>query len=130
MRLTQWRVLRAVRWPRCGLIILLALGAIVVGAPASASRSTQSARAGMVAAGHPVAAQAGTDMLARGGNAIDAAVATSAALGVVEPFGSGLGGGGFLLAYRADTDQVVALDCRETAPATASPDMFLNPDGD
>ena len=77
-----------------------------------------------------VAAQAGTEILARGGNAIDAAVATSATLSVVEPFASGIGGGGFFLAYRAETGQVVALDCRETAPATASPDMFLDADGD
>jgi gamma-glutamyltranspeptidase / glutathione hydrolase len=79
------------------------------------------------AAGHPVAAAAGAEILARGGNAVDAAVATSANLGVVEPFGSGLGGGNLLLAYRADTGAVLALDRRERAPGGASADMFVDP---
>jgi gamma-glutamyltranspeptidase/glutathione hydrolase len=65
-------------------------------------------------------------MLRAGGNAIDAAVATSFALGVTEPYHSGLGGGGFLLIRLADGD-VIALDARETAPAGASRDMFVAP---
>jgi gamma-glutamyltranspeptidase / glutathione hydrolase len=123
-------LIRVAGSPGRRLVVLVVLGSLVLGAPALASPPTQSPRVGLVAAAHPVAAQAGTEILTRGGNAIDAAVATSAALSVAEPFGSGIGGGGFYLAYRADTGQVVALDCRETAPATASSEMFLDADGD
>jgi gamma-glutamyltranspeptidase/glutathione hydrolase len=79
---------------------------------------------GMVVAAERHAAQAGVAMLRAGGNAIDAAVATSFALGVTEPYHSGLGGGGFLL-IRLASGEVIALDTRETAPAGASRDMFV-----
>jgi gamma-glutamyltranspeptidase/glutathione hydrolase len=79
---------------------------------------------GMVVAAERHAAQAGLAMLRAGGNAIDAAVATSFALGVTEPYHSGLGGGGFLL-IRLASGEVIALDARETAPAAASRDMFV-----
>jgi gamma-glutamyltranspeptidase / glutathione hydrolase len=80
---------------------------------------------GVVAADHPDAARAGALMLARHGNACDAAVATALALGVVSPGGSGLGGGGFLLYYGARDKKVRALDFRETAPRAAGRDMYL-----
>src|SRR5438552_11097707 len=80
---------------------------------------------GAVAAAHPLAAEAGASMLRRGGNAIDAAVAAAFALGVVEPNSSGLGGGGFALVYTARDKQLHVLDFRETAPAKATPGMFL-----
>src|SRR5579884_1033721 len=105
--------------------LLAVVSATAAGPAAGPSRDGSG---GMVAAAHPVAAEAGAAMLARGGNAIDAAVATSSAHGVVEPFGSGLGGGGFFLVYQASTRTAFALDCRETAPAAASGDMFVDPE--
>ena len=67
-------------------------------------------------------------VLELGGNAIDATVAAAAALGVTEPFSGGIGGGGFMLIYLAETGQVISIDGRETAPMAATPDMFM--DGD
>ena len=75
------------------------------------------------------ASQVGIDVLARGGNAADAAVATAAALGVTEPYSAGIGGGGFLVYYDAATKKVSTIDGRETAPATYNATTFTNPDG-
>ena len=83
----------------------------------------------MVAAAHPLAVEAGLDVLKHGGSAIDAAVAVQMMLGVAEPQSSGVGGGGFLLYYDAATRRITAYDGRETAPAGAIPTMFLDPDG-
>ena len=80
---------------------------------------------GAVAAAHPAAAEAGAAVLRAGGNAADAAVAAAFALSAVEPQSSGIGGGGIALVYLAREGRVVALDFRETAPAAASPGMFL-----
>ncbi len=82
----------------------------------------------MVVAAHPLAAEAGRAVLARGGAAIDAAIAVQAVLTLVEPQSSGLGGGAFLLHWDAARG-AVAWDGRETAPAAATPDRFLGPDG-
>ncbi|MGD8785695.1 MAG: gamma-glutamyltransferase [Thioalkalispiraceae bacterium] len=82
-----------------------------------------------VASAHPVATQAGIDILNQGGNAFDAAVAVSATLAVVEPYSSGMGGGGFWLLHRVSTHQSVMIDGREVAPLEARRDMYLDKQG-
>ncbi|MDX1385476.1 MAG: gamma-glutamyltransferase, partial [Thermoanaerobaculia bacterium] len=86
------------------------------------------AEGGMVATGHPLASRVGAEVLERGGNAIDAAVAVGFALAVVLPEAGNLGGGGFLV-YRDELGGVFALDYRETAPAAAHHDMYLDAEG-
>ncbi|MEL7486579.1 MAG: gamma-glutamyltransferase [Pseudomonadota bacterium] len=85
---------------------------------------------GMVSAQDAIAAEVGRDILKRGGNAIDAAVATGFALAVTHPQAGNLGGGGFLLAYLAEQDEIIAIDFREKAPAAATRDMFVGADGE
>jgi gamma-glutamyltranspeptidase/glutathione hydrolase len=82
-----------------------------------------------VAAANPMAVDAGLQILARGGKAVDAAVAVQAMLGLVEPQSSGVGGGAFLLYYDAHTGHVTAWEGREKAPAGVTPDMFLDEHG-
>jgi len=82
-----------------------------------------------IATAHPLATAAGEEMLKRGGNAFDAAVAVGAALAVVEPYGSGLGGGGFWLLHRAADGFETMIDGRETAPGRASRNMYLDASG-
>ena len=82
-----------------------------------------------IATAHPLATQAGFEILNQGGNAFDAAIAVSAALAVVEPSGSGLGGGGFWLLHRASDDFQTMIDGRETAPNAAHKDMYLDKKG-
>jgi len=79
-----------------------------------------------IASAHPLATQAGHEILAAGGNAFDAAVAISASLAVVEPESSGLGGGGFWLLYRASDKTTTMIDGREKAPLAAHRDMYLD----
>lgn len=81
---------------------------------------------GCVAADHPLASQAGAEMLQQGGNVVDAAVATAFALTVVRPHSCGIGGGGFMVIWDADKQETVALDYRERAPAAASREMYLH----
>ena len=89
-------------------------------------RPTQS-KNGMVASAHPLATQAGEEVLKQGGNAIDAAVATTLAISVVEPFSAGIGGGGFAIVKVGN--QVETLDFRERAPKQASRNMYLDAQG-
>lgn len=90
--------------------------------------SVATGRGGAVASVDRRATEIGIKVLKAGGNAIDAAVATAAALGVTEPFSAGIGGGGFMLVYLAKEHQVIALDGREKAPASVTPDVFQDPD--
>ena len=90
--------------------------------PAIASR-------GMVSGPEKLASEAGLAMLKKGGNAIDAAVATGFALAVTLPRAGNIAGGGFMLVHLADANEQVFIDYREMAPAAASRDMFLNEDG-
>jgi gamma-glutamyltranspeptidase/glutathione hydrolase len=82
-----------------------------------------------IATAHPLATQAGNEILEAGGNAFDAAVAISAALGVVEPYASGLGGGAFWLLHVAEQQTDIFVDAREVAPSAATADMYLDADG-
>jgi gamma-glutamyltranspeptidase/glutathione hydrolase len=82
-------------------------------------------RRGMVVAAHSLAAQAGLDMLKKGGNAIDASIATAFALNACEPFASGVGGGGFMVIYLAQSNKVTIINFREKAPRQAHPEMFM-----
>ncbi len=101
---------------------------------AAAQKATAARRApvatgtgGAVASMDGHASQAGIDVLRRGGNAVDAAVATASALGVTNPFVAGPGGGGFMVIYNARTHRVVTLEGRETCPAACSSTMFVDP---
>ena len=78
-----------------------------------------------VASDHPLASAAGVAALKAGGNAVDAACATALALGVLHPESSGIGGGAFMLVYRAKEKKVYALDARERAPASITPAAYI-----
>lgn len=97
--------------------------------PAKEPQSTQRPPGAVISSGNHLATDAGHEILAKGGNAFDAAVAVSAALSVVEPTSSGIGGGGFFLLRDARTGKDVFVDARETAPASASPAMYLDASG-
>ncbi len=101
------------------------LALVVTAYPASAAP----ARHHMIAAANPYAAQAGLQMLREGGSAVDAAIAAQMVLGLVEPESSGLGGGAFLVLYDPAKSRVTTFDGRESAPASASPQMFLDATG-
>ena len=113
---------------RFAAIALVALASACASPPLApdATRRPQTGPQAMVAAANPMAVEAGLDILRRGGSAVDAAVAVQAVLGLVEPQSSGLGGGAFMTYYDARTRTVTAYDGRETAPAGASPSMFLD----
>ena len=107
-------------------IASLSLLLVTVSALAAAPKPPEAA----IASAHPLATEAGMQVLKQGGNAFDAAIAVSAALAVVEPYSSGLGGGGYYLLHVAKDGHDVMVDGRETAPAAASHDMYLDKSGD
>lgn len=93
-------------------------------------RSQPIGHSAAIASAHPLATEAGKEILAAGGNAFDAAVAVSAVLAVVEPYSSGIGGGGFWLLHDARTGKEVMIDGRETAPSAATRDLYLDEEGE
>ena len=105
-------------------ILLLLLSFLIL-----SSCSNKPANSLAVASAHPIATQAGIDLMQQGCNAFDAAIAVSATLAVVEPYSSGMGGGGFWLLHESDKDRFIMVDGRETAPGRATRDMYLDDSG-
>jgi gamma-glutamyltranspeptidase/glutathione hydrolase len=108
---------------------LAALAALAACTTTNAPGEPAPQRRIFVAAANPLAADAGMNVLRRGGSAVDAAIAVQAMLSLVEPQSSGVGGGAFMTYYDASAREVVVYDGRETAPAGAAPDMFLDDGG-
>src|SRR5947207_8787503 len=108
-------------------LALLAAPGVAVAAPDPTFGPTAVGFGGAVSTVDPDATRVGLEVLRQGGNAVDAAVAAAATLGVTEPFSSGIGGGGFFVYYDALTRTVHTIDGREAAPATMRPDAFVDP---
>ena len=106
--------------------------ALVLGCAPYAASAADAAKPGhaAIASAHKLATESGFEVLGQGGNAFDAAVAVAAALSVVEPQSSGIGGGGLFLLHRASDGKDVMIDARETAPAATDPKDYLNANGD
>jgi gamma-glutamyltranspeptidase / glutathione hydrolase len=134
-------IARAARAHKLHLLCLAAVAALSVSLGSLADESSAKQRIatamraavahkGAIASAYPLASEAGQEILAAGGNAFDATVAVSAALAVVEPSSSGLGGGGFYLMHRQSDGFETMLDAREKAPSAASRDMYLDKNGE
>lgn len=125
---------------RAALLLLIALapaglaaaadGAQVAGREAAPQVQAVKPPGAAIASAHALATEAGMQVLSDGGNAFDAAIAVSAVLSVVEPISSGIGGGGFFLLHEAKSGRDVFVDARETAPAAATPERYLDADGE
>ena len=107
---------------------LLIISSFPIISQSQVNSSTAQGRGGAVASVDRHATQVGIDVLKAGGNAIDAAVATTAALGVTEPFSTGIGGGGFMMIYLKAKNQIITLDGREEAPTSVNSNLFKDPD--
>jgi gamma-glutamyltranspeptidase / glutathione hydrolase len=119
---------------RLAAVLLLLLAVLGIAQPASSAPSagapklpTATGTGGAVATVDHDASKVGMQVLKDGGNAVDATVATAAALGVTEPYSCGIGGGGFMVVYSASDGSVSTIDSRETAPAAFQPDSFIDP---
>ena len=133
--------MRSVRGPKAGRSWLILAALLSAAAPAwgaspdiappdiAPGRMAAYARTQMVAAANPVAAEAGRSILRAGGSAVDAAIAVQMVLTLVEPQSSGIGGGAFMLHWAAASRELRTYDGRETAPAAATPELFLDADG-
>jgi gamma-glutamyltranspeptidase / glutathione hydrolase len=115
------------------LALLLAAPALSLDLPEGPSGLTPKplvkAEKHMIVAAHPLAAEAGLEMLRKGGAAIDAGIATQMVLTLVEPQSSGIGGGAFILYWEAAAETLTSYDGRETAPSQATPELLLDADG-
>ena len=107
---------------------VLVAGCVLLPLLATASPATHPPKAA-IASAHPLATSAGREVMAAGGNAFDAAIAVAATLAVVEPYSSGIGGGGFFLLHRARDGKNLMIDARETAPGAATREMYLDAEG-
>lgn len=121
------------RLPRFPVLAVHVALTLLLAGPVCAQRVAVAAERGMVTSAHVLASEAGLEMLKRGGNAVDAAVATGLALTSVYPSAGNIGGGGFMIIHlaagsRPGSRQLV-IDYRETAPAAATRDMYVGPDG-
>ncbi|MCU1404271.1 MAG: gamma-glutamyltransferase [Glaciihabitans sp.] len=126
------------RFPALLAATVVTVGTLVATAPASAegtdtapvsgpAPATSTGSGGAVSSVDASASRVGIEVLRRGGNAADAAVATAAALGVTEPYSAGIGGGGYFVYYDAESGKVSTIDGRETAPAGISETAFIDP---
>ena len=110
-------------------LLILATGLAGLALPATAANPPAVSERFMVSTANPLATMAARDIILQGGSAVDAAIAAQLVLTLTEPQSSGLGGGAFLLTFDAASGAVASYDGRETAPAAATPDLFLRPDG-
>src|SRR4051812_16772473 len=105
--------------------IVLAFSLGLTSTALAATPRPATSKEAMAATAHPDATAAALKILSQGGNATDAAVAATFAIGVVEPFSAGIGGGGFAVVLNAKSGEIKALDFREHAPARATRDMYV-----
>src|SRR4051794_11358908 len=111
-------------------VLAVGLTSCIAAPAAQPVAATASADDPFVIAANPLAAQAGLNVLKRGGSAVDAAIAIQAMLSLVEPQSSGVGGGAFMTYYDSRTGKITVYDGREVAPAQATPGMFLDASGE